>query len=70
MKIDIVSLQRSFASNVSSSQKTNQDFDLRLNSQLMEPTTDEIVQPTSVSLCTPTCGKTGTGNSFCCTCPN
>jgi gallidermin/nisin family lantibiotic len=40
------------------------DFDLDL--QIISNSGAEEEDITSKSLCTPGCGKTGTGNSFCC----
>ncbi len=67
MKIDIQNLQRSFAVN-KVNEKADSDFDLKLSSKSLGSveTNKELV--TSKSLCTPGCGNTGTGNSFCCSC--
>ncbi|MEA2423095.1 MAG: Gallidermin [Thermoleophilaceae bacterium] len=45
------------------------DYDLDVNFDGVEEST---IQPmiTSYSLCTPTCGNTGSGNSFCCSAVN
>lgn len=40
------------------------DFDLDL--QIISNSGAEEEDITSLSLCTPGCGKTGTGNSYCC----
>jgi len=67
MKIDIQNLQRNFAVN-RVNEKAGLDFDLKLTSKSLGSveTNKELI--TSKVLCTPGCGKTGTGNSFCCTC--
>lgn len=44
------------------------DFDLDFEVSELKTLPPTIDLPTSKSLCTPFCGKTGTGNSFCCTC--
>lgn len=38
-----------------------------LNLEIIELSRNEMMAPqTSYSICTPCCGMTGTGNSFCC----
>lgn len=43
-------------------------FDMNFEISNMGPGIDSNVQITSKFACTPGCGHTGTGNSFCCTC--
>lgn len=68
MEIDIATLQRNFKLQ-SVCEKSDSNFDLRLNSKTIG-TTNETVNElvTSKFACTPGCGHTGTGNSFCCSC--
>lgn len=48
---------------------SEREFDLELKvCSLPNPVNFPKGQITSNILCTPTCGNTGTGNSFCCTC--
>lgn len=42
------------------------DIDVRLSRSGSDPAPQDFW--TSKHLCTPGCGNTGTGNSFCCTC--
>lgn len=69
MKIDLLSLQKCFNTETKGVQSRHSDFDLRLNSGRLgttEGTDNNLI--TSKFACTPGCGNTGTGNSFCCTC--
>lgn len=51
---------------VPTNSKQDDIFDMDLNVTINDqPLVD---QWTSKSLCTPGCGHTGTGNSYCCTC--
>ena len=43
-------------------------IDLRLDTTTLGETTNSHQLVTSKFACTPGCGHTGTGNSFCCTC--
>jgi len=65
MKIDINYLQKKFG--MESLEKTNESkFDLNLDNTPLKVTQEEGAMIKSYSLCTPGCGNTGTGNSFCC----
>lgn len=46
---------------------SNDPFDLNLETTQLKLNNQGAMAPvTSMSLCTPGCGNTGTGNSFCC----
>ncbi|MFB5660294.1 gallidermin family lantibiotic [Alteribacillus sp. HJP-4] len=45
---------------------TNDIFDLDVEVTKSQPQNDAEPQITSVSLCTPGCGETGSFNSYCC----
>lgn len=59
-----------FPSSLTTQPINNQEnpFDIDLKTESLKLTGQEMAPVTSKSLCTPGCGMTGTGNSFCCTC--
>jgi gallidermin/nisin family lantibiotic len=65
MKIEHIRIQ---SSGSQASQSANDPFDIDVKVKSIRPIETGVNQAaiTSKSLCTPGCGMTGTGNSFCC----
>ena len=66
--ISSVSIGYLKTADLSNSQKSDSlyDLDIEVNPSTFNPKPEGNQLITSKSLCTPGCGNTGTGNSFCC----